>query len=355
MSTNIGPQVGKISSQIFSTVIFPALGAQRAEVLVRPQHGVDIGIVDLGHGQVMAVTTDPFFIVPEYGWQRAAWFAVHIVASDAATSGLRPAYITVDLNLPPSMTGEDLSSMWCAVHETCSELGVAIVAGHTGRYDNCEFPMVGGATMFSIGCRDEYVTPAMAGVGDAVLLTKGPAIETTALFGVTFPDRIVASLGTETAHAAAELFGQMSVVKDALTAVQVGVRDRGVTAMHDATERGVLGGLVEIAEASNVGLVVDLDAITVRPEVRAVCDHFGVDPYVSSSEGTLLITCRPRHADAIRVRLAEAGIDTFCVGEILPPAKGLRVVQDGREQELHPPQVDPFWPAYRHALEARLR
>ena len=46
------------------------------------------------------MTTAPVFIVPEYGWERAAWFAIHILASGAVTSGLRPRFLSIDLNLP---------------------------------------------------------------------------------------------------------------------------------------------------------------------------------------------------------------------------------------------------------------
>ncbi len=56
-------------------------------------HGVDVGIVEISEDHVMALTTDPVFIVPEYGWERSAWLAVHILASDAATSGLKPVYM----------------------------------------------------------------------------------------------------------------------------------------------------------------------------------------------------------------------------------------------------------------------
>ncbi|HEU5422530.1 MAG TPA: AIR synthase, partial [Nitrolancea sp.] len=80
------PEIGKISPEIFHEIIKPRLGAGNPNVLVGPQHGIDVGIVDLGAGQVMAISTDPFFVVPEYGWQRAGWFAVNILASDAATS-----------------------------------------------------------------------------------------------------------------------------------------------------------------------------------------------------------------------------------------------------------------------------
>ena len=344
------PEVGKISPEIFEHVIKPHLGRQRKEVLVGPQHGVDVGIVEIGHGQVMALSTDPFFIVPDYGWERAAWFAVHILASDASTSGLSPTYFTVDLNLPRSMTREQLTAMWEATDRTCREIGMAIVTGHTARYDGCNFPMIGGATVISMGEKDRYVTPAMARTGDAVIVTKGAAIEATGLFGVTFPDRIRQEVGEGLARAAEDLFYQMSVVKDALTAVKVGVRDGGVTAMHDATECGVWGGLYEIAEASRVGMVVNQSAIVVRPEVRAVCDLFGIDPYSSISEGTLILTCRPHKAEAVVRALGDEGIEATRIGEVTPADQGIQVVEGGRGRPLEHPRVDPFWNAFGQAL-----
>lgn len=342
---------GKIAAATFRDLIAPRLGAPRAEVVVGPRNGVDGAIIDLGAGQVMAITTDPFFVMPELGWERAGWFAVHIVASDAATSGLRPAYLAVDLNLPHSMTDGDLAGLWQAVHQTCRDLGMAIVTGHTARYDGCTFPMLGGATVVGLGAMDRYVTPAMAGPGDLIIVTKGAAIETTGMFGVIFSERLTAELGRSTADAAAALFWQMSVVKDALTAVQVGVRGDGITAMHDATERGVWGGLVEIAEASGVGMIVEQNAILLRPEARAVCEHFAIDPFITSSEGTLLLTCRPHRAGEVIERLAQVEIAATCAGEILPPEHGIHVVQDGKEHPLHSPHEDPFWPALQRALE----
>jgi len=345
------PEVGKISPEIFEHVIKPHLGKKRPTVLVGPQHGVDVGIVDLGHGQVMALTTDPFFIVPDYGWERAAWFAVHILASDASTSGLTPTYLTVDLNLPRSVTRDQLEALWIATSRTCDEIGMAIVTGHTARYDGTDYPMIGGATVVAIGEKEKYVTPAMARVGDAIIVTKGAAIEATGLFGVTFPAQIEAALGPRVSQAAQDLFYQMSVVKDAHTAVAVGVRDEGVTAMHDATECGVWGGLYEIADASGVGMVIQQSAIVVRPEVRAVCDLFHTDPYTSISEGTLLITCRPKKVQAVIDRLADAGIGAARVGEVVPREQGVQVVQGGRERELQHPRVDPFWGAFAAALQ----
>lgn len=298
----------------------------------------------------MAVTTDPFYVDPSFGWERAAWFAVHIVASDAATSGLRPSYLTVDLNLPVRMTDVEFGEMWRAVSRTCQDLGIAVIAGHTARYDGCDFPMLGGATVIAVGRHDEYVVPSMAVAGDAVMLTKGAAIETTAIFGLRCGDIIARALGEQTAREALALFPCMTVVRDALLAVQVGVRERGVTGMHDATERGVWGGLVEMAEAAGTGLIVDVDSIPLAPATRAVCDFFEIDPYATSSEGTLLLTCKPGEVAAVIDRLATGGIDAVAIGELTPLHEGVRTVQGGRERGLCAPKSDPFWPALLRAL-----
>jgi len=344
------PEIGKISPEVFAHHILPFLGAKNAAVRVGPQSGVDVGIVAIGGGQVMAVTTDPVFIVPAYGWERAAWFALHILASDAVTSGLPPTYLTIDLNLPLSIDTDGLAAIWGTIHRECERLGIAVVAGHTARYEGCDYPMVGGATMISIGPEDRYVVPTMAQVGDAVIVTKGAAIEATGLFGVTFPDLVAARCGDVVAAQAADFFWQMSVVDDALTAVSVGVRGDGVTAMHDATECGIWGGLVEIAAAANVGMHLREAAVPVAHGARAVCEAFGMDPYIAISEGTLLLTCRPHKADAVVAALAGKGIAAQVVGETLPAGHGVTVTgSNGIDRPLVHPRVDPFWAAFGRA------
>ena len=340
------PHIGKVSSEIFDEIILPQLGRKRPEVLVGPQHGVDVGIVDLGNGQVMVTTTDPIFVVPPYGWERSGWFAVHILASDAATSGIRPTFITMDLNLPLSMTREEFEAMWAVMHRECDRIGMSIISGHTGRYEGCEYPMIGGATVIGIGGRDRYVTPNMARPGDTILITKGAAIEAAGLFAVTFPRQVAERYGQEAAREAEEIFWQMSVVEDALTAAEAGVRDDGVTTMHDATECGVWGGLCEVAQASGVGMVVDKGKIILQDAVRKVCELFGIDPYSSISEGTLIITCRPHKAKEVLGRLGDKGIPVSMVGEVVDAREGMRYFEGGTSRELVHPKVDPFWSAF---------
>lgn len=342
--------LGKIDRALFDSSIRQRLGHRDPAVLIGPQHGVDSAIIDIGD-EVLAITTDPFFIVPDYGWERAGWFAVHILASDVVTSGLAPRFLSVDLNLPPTMKNDDLDAMWTAVHEACETLKVSIVTGHTGRYEGCAFPMVGGATMIAKGPHDAYVSTTMARPGDIVIVTKGAAIEATALMAVTFPELVEKRVGVDHAKAAQDLFWKMSVVEDALAAVSVGVRENGVTAMHDATEGGVLGGLCEIAEASGVGMNIDEAAIPVPDEVAAVCNAFDMGPLASISEGTLLLTSTPAKAPDVLAALRDKGIEAAAVGECTGSADERVLFSEKGNQPLVPPDFDPFWPAFAKAAE----
>ena len=323
------PATGKISSGVFEQVVMRRLGAADDAVLVGPYPGVDVGIVSVAPGQVMAVTCDPVFVVPDFGWERAAWFAVHILASDAATSGLAPRWMTVDLNLPPDAGDEDLAKLWEAFSGACEDLGIAVVGGHTARYDGCTWPMVGGATCMALGAQDAYVTPRMGRPGDVIVVTKGPAIEATALFAVAFPDRLARALGTATVEAASGLFDKMTVVPDCRLASAFGLRRNGVTSMHDATEGGVVGALFEVANASGTGLRADLSALPVPAAVRDVCDHVGIDPFRAISEGTLVATVVPERSQ-----------------ELVDPGDGQRMTGADGVAIVGPGGPDPFWAAF---------
>ena len=343
--------IGKITDEVFRTVIKPRLGAKRPEVAVGPEQGVDVGIVELGE-YAMAMTSDPVFIVPAYGFERSAWFAIHILASDAVTSGLAPAYLTIDLNLPPELSDADFALMWEIIHHECEKMGAAIVTGHTGRYDNCSYPMIGGATFMALGPRDAYCSPKFCKPGDQIIITKGPAVEATGIFAAMFPDRIEKKFGAAIRKQAEAVFYKMSIVDDARIAASVGTRDKGVSAMHDATEYGIRGGLHEFAKAARLGLVVHKDEIVATPAVKEICEMFAIDPLNSISEGTLIATVRPHAANEVLKRLRDNGIAASICGEMTDEAKGIQMVEGGRQKPFDHPGVDPFWEAFYKALKS---
>ena len=344
------PEIGKISPEVFNELIFPRLGAKSDNILVGPHHGVDVGIAEIG-SKAVSFTCDPVFIVPEYGWERAAWFAIHIIASDAVTCGLKPAFLSINLNLPMEMTKEQLETVWDAMHRECEKLGISIICGHTARYENCHYPMVGGATIIGVGEKDEYVTPEIARAGDKIIITKGPAIEATGIFATMFPQLIEEEFGLSFSQRAQQIFYKMSVVEDAMTAIGIGVRENGVSAMHDATECGIWGGLYELAQAAGLGMRIEKEQIVVEDCVEEICGYFGIDPYASISEGTLIISCREHKALDVVNALSQKGIASSMVGELTNSRQEMILVKEGSEGKLEHPIVDPFWKAFYGALQ----
>lgn len=346
-----GGPLGKIAPGQFERVIAPHLGATRPEVLVGPRAGQDSAIVRLGGGRVLAVTTDPLSVVPALGLAASARLSCHLIASDLWTTGIAPAWGSITFNLPPRMDDADLEAYWLAMSDEWARLGVSVVTGHTGRYAGCDYSIIGAGTLMGVGDESGYLTPAMASPGDRVIVTKGCAVEATAIAAWLFPKRLGARLDAAGVARARATLGQVSVVADCRAALRVGVRERGVTALHDATEGGVLGGLLELARACGHDLAVERSRIPLTPEAQAACEVFGTDPYWTLSEGALIATARPALAAAVLAALAAADIPAAEVGEVVPGSGALRLAEPGGGASvLTEPQADPYWPAYERAV-----
>jgi hydrogenase maturation factor len=341
------PKIGKIDRETFESFLLARLGKPDASVIVPPRTGVDAGVVDLGDGRVLIVAEDPIFAIPGQPPEMFGWYTVHIGASDVAVMGVPPRYMTYTLLMPPETADPVFRAIVDAIHEAALDLGIAIVGGHTGYYPGFAAPTIGGVTVFAVADRDGYVTPAGARPGDAVILTKGPAIETAGILSVLRERELLVGYPEPLVRRAQALCREMTVVRDALTAMAAG----GVTAMHDATEGGVIGGLAEVAEASGVGMAVDESRFVYPAEVRMVCEAFGIDPVAAIAEGSLIITAGAGRAGRILEALGRAGIAASVIGEVTGDT-AIRVMKrrDGTEVPLLMPAQDPFWPVFFEGL-----
>jgi hydrogenase maturation factor len=258
---------------------------------------------------------------------------------DVAVSGLKPKYLTIDLNLPPEMSEAQLTEMWASVHREAQKYEISIITGHTARYAGCNYPMVGGATSIALGSKRDLRGPHRVKVGDQIVITKGPAIETTGLLAVLFPDKFTMAGGQKFQTAAAGVFDQMSVLDDCAIARQF----PGVHAMHDATECGIWGGLYEMARAGGYGIRVEKELIPIQPVIKRTAELFDFDPFCAISEGTLIAIVDKKEVDRLVKAFAKAGILSAVVGEIMPKKHGLKVIKNDKINELSHPKVDPYW------------
>jgi len=332
------PEIGKVDRASFDRIIFPRLGKKDPSVIIGPQHGVDAAAIELPDGNVMVIKEDPTFglpvLMPHFGWA-----IVHICASDVACLGVKPRYLSICLLLPPGTTDNVLENIWKEVHQECEKLDIAVVGGHTGSYPGITYPLNGGCTIVGLGKKSQLTPACNAKIGDYVIMTKGPAIEATGILAVQAEKALLKQYGESFVENSKSYFFQMSVVKDALIAGPY------AHAMHDATEGGLLNGVYEIAAASGKGVTLYDDRIFIPHEIQTLSSLFDIDPLISISEGTLLITASPENTENIISELAKNNIPAWNIGEITSGER-IFVRKNGQRIALEPVAVDPFWPAY---------
>jgi len=103
--------LGKVDREFLERVVYPHLGADRADVAVGPRHGVDFGVLSIGDRAVV-LATDPVSVLPELGWERAGRLALEVVLADVAVSGVDPTHLTISLSMPPETSDADLETLW---------------------------------------------------------------------------------------------------------------------------------------------------------------------------------------------------------------------------------------------------
>lgn len=343
-------QTGKIEHSFFKQFIQNNCGKSRSEVIVGPQFGVDVSIVNLPNGQAMAMASDPLSLIPSLGLRESAWLSVHLAANDIATTGFAPMYGQFVLNLPSQFQQKDFQIYWEYIHRFCSEMGLSITGGHTGFIEGQNSTIAGGGTFITIAKQNELLTSKYAQPGDAILVTKSCAISTASILAMSFPKTVKNKAGMEHYHNACEMFYDISVLNDALTATSGKDRSK-VTAMHDVTEGGVLGAIYEMAVASDNGALIYTEKLPIDETQLKVCEVFSLAPSYCTGAGSMIITCKKESVTQIISKLNERNISCTEVGEMTEKNLGIKLSQQDKESDLIYHEKDPYWEAFFTALK----
>ena len=114
----------------------------------------------------------------------------------------------------------------------------------------------------------------------------------------------------------------------------------GVSAMHDVTEGGIFGALWEMAEASGVGLEIDLKKIPIRQETVEVCEFFGINPYKLISSGCMLMAAED--GNTLVRELEKEGIPATIIGKATEGNDRVLLNED-EKRFLEPPKTDELY------------
>jgi len=319
--------VGKLPAEVLARLL-ERYRLEDERVIVGPGIGEDAAVIDMGEKYLVA-KTDPI----TFATDRIGWYAVCINANDLATMGARPRWFLATLLLPEGKTDEALAEgIFQEIHQACRDFGISLVGGHTEITYDLNRPLVVGQMLGEVE-KDKLVTTGGAQVGDVILLTKGIAIEATAILARE-KEAYLREKGYSEAfleRAKGYLFHPgISVLKEALLAQGT----VPVHAMHDPTEGGLAMGLWELAQAAQVGLLIEGDEISVLPECQTLCAEFGLNPLGAIASGSLIITVSSRDGDKLQKTLETAGTPCHLIGEVVPKEQGLKLRRGGQALDL---------------------
>jgi hydrogenase maturation factor len=279
-------------------------------VVLGPGIGRDAAVIDTGAERLLVAKTDPVTFAAEL----IGWYAVNVNANDIACMGARPAWLLATALLPPGAPDTLPAEIFDQLTRACGALGIELVGGHTEVTIGIDHPIVIGA-MLGEARREEIVLGESAQPGDCVLLTKGIAIEGTALLArecaPLLADRDV---DARTIDRAKQMLFEpgISVVADARE-ICAATRPR---AMHDPTEGGLATALHELAQATGTTLRIDLTCVHVFDETRTVCGALGLDPLGLLASGALLAVVSPEDRDRLVARLIDVKIGCQVIGAV---------------------------------------
>lgn len=334
MPPNRRLRTGKVTQDVLRRCVLNRLGVPSERVLRGAALGEDAPIIDMG-AKVLVAKANP--ITGADG--NIGRLAVHVNANDVAARGARPLWFMNTIFLPEGATEARLEEIMEEIDRACKELGVQLIGGHTECVAGLDKPIIAGF-MMGEAPKNRYVTTGGARPGDRVILTKTAGLEGTSILASDLEERLKRKIDQKTLQRARKMIDAISVVPEALKAVDAG----GVHSMHTPTEGGVLNGLYEMAAAARVGLSVEENLIPVAPETAVIAETLGVDPLKLLSSGALLMAVDEAGVGKVLAVLEGIGVQATIIGEVKERAEGRVLTRaDGTQKTIDPVRQDELF------------
>ena len=312
-------EVGKFPASLLERIL-AKVDISDPRVVVGPRVGEDTAVLQTS-GSLLVAKSDPV----TFATDQIGWYAVQVNANDVACTGGTPKWFLATLLVPERFTEDEAEAVFDQILEACRSIDVSLVGGHSEVTYGIDRPIIMG-TMLGEVEQDKLILTGGAQEGDSIVVTKGIAIEGTALLAREKASQLLqAGMSQEEIDKAASLLSVpgISVLHDA----RVACASSQVHSMHDVTEGGLVTGLREVAKASGLGLAIEESSVPILSECQEVCEALGLDPLGLLASGALLITLPTADIPGLLTSLEGEGINGFEIGTMIEAAEGLQMVE----------------------------
>lgn len=323
-------KVGKVPENVLKRSVMKQLHYRREEVLLGPGIGEDCAALVLEPDEMVVLSTDPITGTTK----DIGKLAIQITANDLASAGAEPVGVLLTILLPDGTREIVLKRIMEQMEIACKEVEMQILGGHTEVTKVVNQPVVSVTGVAKVK-RGELITTAGAKPGMDLVVTKWIGLEGTTILAKEREKELKAHFPVGFVDAAISFEQYLSVLPEAAVAAK-----SGVGAMHDVTEGGIFGAFWEMAEASGVGLEIDLKKIPIRQETVEICEYFDVNPYGLISSGSMLIAADD--GEQLVRQLADEGIEAGVVGKVIEGNDRV-LLREGEKRFLEPPKTDELY------------
>lgn len=326
-------KIGKVSQTVLKRSILKPLQFHIEEALITPS------VEEMCYG--VQLEEDEQFISANavlYGDEKdLGVFALAHVANDLATRGAKPVGVSIHIMLPPYAYESRLKAMVEFAERAGSAHGIQIMCAKAE-----VSPVIHKAIVHMNGVgilkKGELLQSSMGEPGQDIVLLKWIGLEGTLRIMREKEDELSKRFVPAFLKRIKTMEPEMFSVKELEIA-----KEFGVSAMHQITGGGILAALWEIAEASGVGLEVDLKKMTIRQETVEVCEYCHLNPYQLTSAGSVLIFTDK--GEGLVQELAKAGVQAAVLGKTTQDTA--RVILGGEERRfLDRPAADELLKIY---------
>ena len=263
----------------------------------------------------LAISTDSHVVMPLFfPGGDIGRLAVCGTVNDVCMLGAIPQYLTAGFILEEGLDVEILRRVVASMQLAATEANIQIIAGDTkvvqnGKADGLYINTTGIGTIPG----GVNISGANAQPGDAILVSG------------TLGDHGIAILAARgELNFQAEIVSDVAPLNNLVAAMLESVQD--IHVLRDPTRGGLATSLNEIAIQSQVSMLIDGNAIPVKPAVAAACEMLGFDPLYIANEGKLIAIVAQDQADSLLTAMHKhpLGKDAAIIG----------LVSDKREIEV---------------------
>lgn len=304
---------GKIDLKNLNKIISTYTGIKKKPTILSSSIGEDSCLIDLNYikDDIMLISSDPITFTSK----NIGKLAVVINTNDIYASGGQGYGIIVNILIPPNKTIEDFESIMEQIHKECIYHNLEILGGHTEVTDVVN-DIVISVTIIGTSKKENIVNTSTSKKGDLIYLTKTLGIEGTVVLFDEHKEELINILSKVEIDEIEKLRNELSIKKECEILSKF-----KINSMHDVTEGGLIGALLEMSMSSKNGFAIKKDSIKLKDVTKKICTYLNKDVLRLISSGNLIFTCEKSLKGSIEKSFENTTIECVNIGEVIEEGK----------------------------------